>query len=293
MTRGYLLAFGATACFAFGGILARWAFAAGIEPATLAQWRILLGGLSLIGFAAVARRGHLEVRAADLPAFAAFGVLGIAGVQLGYYESIARIPLGLALVIQYLAVVLVLGWLALRGRPIGKRLWAAAALTVGGCFFAVGAYDGDMLALNALGGAIALANACAFALYFILGEHLTHRYPRPVVLAWGFAFAALAWSIRRPPWELPWRENTPEQWALIGGLVVLATLVSYALSLSAVRILSAGRAGIAATAEPVVAAALAWTILGERLQPVQVAGGLVVVAGRIVAQSVRREQATV
>ena len=71
------------------------------------------------------------------------------------------------------------------------------------------------------------------------------------------------------------------------GVVVVATVVPYLFSVGAVRLIPAARVGLASTAEPVIAAVAAWLLIGESLQPLQVAGGVIVIAGIVVAQRTR------
>src|SRR5437868_9631196 len=118
-------------------------------------------------FAALRPR-ELRVRREDLPLFAVFGIVGLAGVSLIYYEAIKRIPVGVALVIEYTGPLLLLVYAHLRGREVGRRLWIAGALALVGCFFAAGAYDARSRELNAVGLTLAAADAFIFALYFAL-----------------------------------------------------------------------------------------------------------------------------
>src|SRR5207245_4726941 len=214
-------------------------------------------------------------------------VIGLAGVSLVYYEAIKRIPVGVALVIEYTGPVLLLMYARLRGRSVGGRLWIAAALAVVGCFFAAGAYDARRRELNALGLALAATDAFIFALYFALGERLGKTYSTPTLLVWGFGFALVGWSVVRPPWLLPWAETTADGYMQIAAVVVIATVIPFALTLAAVRLIPAARVGLAVTVEPVVAAIAAYFALGERLDAPQIAGGVVVLAAIVMAQCLR------
>ena len=176
---------------------------------------------------------------------------------------------------------------------MGGRLWLAGALTLAGCWFVVGAYDAGLREINALGAAIALFDAVLLALYFVLAERLTKRSSTWTVLLWGFGFALLAWSVRRPVWDLPWGAQSGAAWLLVLGVVVVGTIVPYLLSVTAVRYISGARVGLTSTIEPVIAALAAWSLLAERLEPLQVAGGAVVLAGIVVAQSQRRSGGSV
>jgi drug/metabolite transporter (DMT)-like permease len=283
---GYSFALTAAAFFGIGGIIAKAAFNSGVEPSILAEWRVLFAFLVFISIFA-ALRFDLRIRRSDLALFAVFGIVGLAGVSLIYYEAIKRIPIGVALVIEYTGPVLLLIHARLRGRTVGRRLWIAAALAVLGCFFAAGAYDARLRELNALGLALAAMDAFIFALYFALGERLGKTYGTPTLLVWGFGFALVGWSIVRPPWLLPWTETSTDGYVQIAAVVVIATVIPFALTLAAVRLIPAARVGLAATFEPVVAAVAAWIALGEHLDPLQIVGGVVVLVGIGIAQSLR------
>ena len=208
-------------------------------------------------------------------------------MSLVYYEAIKRIPVGVALVIEYTGPLLLLAWARLRGRRVGGRLWIAGALAIVGCFFAAGAYDAALRQLNALGLALAALDAFIFAFYFAMAERLGSRYSTPTILVWGFGFAFLGWSVVRPPWLLPWTSTSSELYLQIAAVVVVATVIPFALTLAAVRLIPAARVGLTATFEPVVAAAAAWVALAERLEPLQIVGGVVVLIAIGIAQTLR------
>jgi len=284
---GYLCAFGGAAFYGVGGVIAKRAFALGILPSTLAEFRVLFAFGVFLAFVLLFRRRDLAVRRADLGWLAAFGLFGVFGVQLVYYEAIQRLPLGVALVIEYTAPLLLLGYWWLRGRRVGGRLWSAALLTIIGCFFVVGAYDASLRSLNAFGAALAGADAFIFAAYFLIAERLAARYSTWTLLLWGFGAAALAWAIVRPLWLLPWDRLEGEVALLVVGVVIVATVIPYLLTVAAVGLIPATRVGLTATSEPVVAAIAAFLLIGESLQGPQLLGGAIVIAGIVVAQSVR------
>ena len=285
--QGYLFAFGGAAFYGIGGVIAKRAFELGIDASVLAEWRILFGFLVFLAITVGYRREDLRVRRADLPQVGLFALFGVFGVQLIYYQAIQRIPLGVALVIEYTAPLLILVYWRTRGRRVGPRLWLAAALTLTGCYFVVGAYDAELRQVNGLGAVLAAADAFIFAAYFLVAERLVVRYSTWALLTWGFGGSLLAWAIVRPLWAMPWSSVTGEIALLILGVVVIATVVPYLFTVAAVRLIPAARVGLTATSEPVVAAIAAWLLIGESLQLPQVLGGAVVIGGILVAQSVR------
>ncbi len=259
-----------------------------MAPETLAELRILFAFLAFLALTlAFRRRDLLTIERADLPWLALFGLLGVMAVQLVYYQAIQRIPLGVALVIEYTAPLLILAYWRLRGRHVGLGLWIAGLLTILGCYFVVGAYDAQLRQVNAEGAILAMIDAVILAAYFLLAERLVHKYSSWALLCAGFGTAALAWCVVRPPWTLPWSILGGELGPYVLGVVIIATVVPYLFSVGAVRLIPAARVGLTSTSEPVIAAVAAWLLIGQSLEPLQVAGGLVVVAGIVVAQSVR------
>lgn len=104
-------------------------------------------------------------------------------------------------------------------------------------------------------------------------------------LLWGFLVAVAIWAVVAPWWSWPWAALAdPRVAAAVVGVGLVGTLVPFALAVGAVRVVSAATAGIAATSEPVFAAAFAWVLLGQHLSLAQLAGSALVVAGVVLAQ---------
>jgi len=271
--------------FGFGGITAKLAFDAGFAPAELAELRIIFSFLLLLVLVLVLRPADLRVRRRDLTSLAAFGIAGIGAVQLSYYEAIQRLPIGVALVIQYTAPLLLLLYARVTGKHVGARLWAAALLAIAGCALVVGLYDESLRAVNAVGALVSALSAVIFALYFVLAERVLAIHRPWTALLYGLGFALVAWAVVRPVWLLPW-SLAGSSWPLIAGIAVL-TVIPFGLTLGAVSLIPATRVGLTATFEPVVAAIAAYFILAERLEPPQLVGGVIVLMAIVTAQSVR------
>jgi DME family drug/metabolite transporter len=268
-------------------VLAKAAFNRGVVPTELAEVRIGLGFMLFAAIVFAFRREDIRVRRGDLGLLALFALLGLAGAQLTYYETIRRLPVALGLLIQYIAPLLVLLYLRVRGKRVGWRLWGAAALTLVGCYFALGAYDTDLLQLNAEGAAFGFLAAASFAFYLLAGERIVRAYSSWTLLLYGFFFAAVAWTVVRPWWTLPWDRWDATTYALIAGVAVVATLLPFLLSSIALAILPASRVGITLTMEPVAAGIVAFLVLGEVLSGPQLVGAALVLAGIAIARSVQ------
>ena len=125
-----------------------------------------------------------------------------------------------------------------------------------------------------------------FAAYLLSAELAGRRGAEPATtLVWGFGVAVAIWAVAVPWWSWPLETLAdPRVAAAVVGVGLVGTLVPFALAVGAVRVISAATAGIAATSEPVFAAAFAWLLLGQHLTPVQLAGAALVVAGVVLAQ---------
>ncbi len=268
-------------------MIAKSAFDLGVPPRVLAEWRVLFAFVVFVAIVGIWRPRELRIRRDDLAWFVAFGVFGMGGVQWLYYEAIQRIPIAVALVVEYTAVILVLLYARLRGRRVGERLWYAGALSLVGCFFAAGAYDAALRAVSASGVLIAAFDSLLFTSYFVFGERLASRYSAWTMAVYGFGFALLAWQTIQPVWSLPWTTTGQDVWVRVLGVVVIAAVIPFALGFVALRLLPAARVSIVATSEPFIAAVFAWVLLGQSLQVPQILGGALVLAGIVLAQSVR------
>jgi drug/metabolite transporter (DMT)-like permease len=284
----------AGACWALAAVLASYAFDRGVPPVRLAEARVAVALVALAPFLAWRRPDLLRPPPGTWPVLATFGAC-VAAVNLSYYLAIDRLPVGVAVALQYTgpAILLAATALLLRDRAAGDRAggdpgrlaWAAAGLTLAGAVLVSRALEG-LGALELPGLAAGLASAVLFAAYLLSAELAGRRGAEPATtLLWGFLVAVAIWSLAVPWWSWPLAFLAdPGVAGAVLGVGLLGTLLPFALAVGAVRVISAATAGIAATAEPVFAAAFAWLLLGQRLNPAQLAGAGLVVAGVVLAQ---------
>jgi drug/metabolite transporter (DMT)-like permease len=243
---------------------------------------------------AVRHRGLLRARPALL---AGFGLLGVAGVQAFYFAAISRIPVGVALLVEYLAPALVLGWVRfVQRRPVARAAALGVVLAVGGLACVVEVWSG--LSFDALGLLLALAAAGCQVGYFVLSDQGTDSgadAPDPLgVIAYGLLVGAVVLTVVARPWGMDWSVlahtaglNGTEvpAWLLLAWIVLIATVVAYVTGVVSVRRLSPQVATVVACLEAVIATVLAWVLLGEHLSAPQIVGGAVVLLGALIAQS--------
>jgi drug/metabolite transporter (DMT)-like permease len=293
--KGVGLGLALVSALAFGGsgVAAKPLIEAGLDPLHVV-WLRVTGAAVLLLPLAVRHRGLLRRRPGLL---AGFGLLAVAGVQACYFAALSRIPVGVALLIEYLAPALVLGWVRfVQRRPVTRSAVLGVVLAVGGLACVVEVWSG--LTFDALGLLLALGAACCQVGYFVLsdqGSDAGAEAPDPLgVIAYGLLVGAVVLTAVARPWTMDWSVLTGTARMngvvvpaalLLAWIVLIATVVAYTTGVLSVRRLSPPVAGVVACLEAVVATVLAWVLLGEHLSPPQLAGGAVVLVGAFIAQS--------
>ncbi len=295
---GYLLTVAAAGLFAVNGTVSTLALQAGIPATRLTALRCTGAAVGLVVVLAVAAPGRLRVRRREVPLLAVFGVVGIALTQFLYYVAIGRLPVGIALVFEMTAPVFIAlyVWLV-RHEHVRRRLWAALALSLSGLVLVAQVWQGGG-SLDPLGVAAGLAAALCLATYYLLGERGTAGRDAVTLTTWSFVAAAVFWAVAAPWWTFDagtLGRSVPVSlgslqipvWVLVGWIVVLGAVLPFWLSLAALRHLPPTTAGIVATVEPVLASVVAWLWVEQVLTGWQIAGGAVVLAGIVLAQTAR------
>ncbi|MER7900858.1 EamA family transporter [Streptomyces sp. NPDC096046] len=293
--RGVGLGLALLSAVAFGGsgVAAKPLIEAGLDPLHVVWLRVAGAALVMLPLA-VRHRALLRRRPGLL---AGFGLLAVAGVQACYFAALSRIPVGVALLIEYLAPALVLGWVRfVQKRPVTRAAAVGVVLAVGGLACVVEVWSG--LGFDVLGLLLALGAACCQVGYFVLsdqGGDAGDEAPDPLgVIAYGLLVGAAVLTVVARPWTMDWSvlrgtasmDGRPvAAVVLLAWIVLVATVVAYITGVLSVRRLSPQVAGVVACIEAVIATVLAWVLLGEHLSAPQIAGGVIVLVGAFIAQS--------
>ncbi|MGW0998637.1 EamA family transporter [Streptomyces sp. NPDC002520] len=293
--KGVGLGLALVSALAFGGsgVAAKPLIEAGLEPLHVVWLRVAGAAVVMLPLA-VKHRSLVRRRPALL---AGFGLLAVAGVQACYFAAISRIPVGVALLLEYFAPALVLGWVRfVQRRPVTRAAALGVVLAAGGLACVVEVWKG--LSFDALGLLLAFCAACCQVGYFVLsdqGSDAGDEAPDPLgVIAYGLLVGAVVLTVVSRPWSMDWsvlagsahmNGTAVPALALILWIVLVATVVAYVTGVLSVRRLSPQVAGVVACLEAVIATVLAWVLLGEHLSAPQVAGGAVVLVGAFIAQS--------
>jgi drug/metabolite transporter (DMT)-like permease len=295
----YAMVAASAALFAVNGTVSKVILGSGISAEQLTEVRSAgaLIGLTLI--ATVTRPRSLRIGLRELPLIVALGVGGLALVQWSYFFAIHRVAIGIALVIQFVGPLLVALWARFVYREhVRRRIWVALVCALTGLVLIVEIWKTHRP--NGAGLAAAGLGAVTYAAYVLLAERGVRGRDPISLSAWAFLFATVFWSIAAPWWNFPTgrvdahvsllgnlASSHLPVWGLMVWMVVLGTIVPFALVAAALRHITATRTGITAMLEPVLAIVVAWAWLGETLNPVQLSGAAVTLAGISLAQTAR------
>src|SRR5262245_8504603 len=300
-TRGIVLVVVGALLFVVNAGVSRVIQSAGVESTTLTTVRCT--GTAVILLAIVAAMGDLDTLVphsrGEAITIIAFGITGVALVQWLYFVAIDRLPVGIALLLEFTAPVLVALFARFGyGERVRPRLWLGLACSLGGLALVTEVWSG--FSLDPVGVAAGLGAAVSLAAYYLLGEHsITHKSPLSVLTS-AFMVATVFWNLLAPVSGLASNDLGGEVslggtlagysaplWLLLTWMVVLGTVAPFLAELSALRHLSATEVGLVGMTEPVGAAALGWLWFSEDLSAAQVVGIAVVLAGIALAQTSR------
>jgi drug/metabolite transporter (DMT)-like permease len=286
---GYLSVAIASLLWASSGTAGKGLFRAGITPLELVQVRVTVSCVLLLAVLLVYDRRLLIVRAKDVPYFALLGGAGMALLQIMYFYAISKLPVAAATLVQDVAPVLVAAFaMGFWGERATPRKILALALALGGCYLTVGGYSLALLHMNRLGIIGGLSAAVCFAGYTLLSERGLCRYPPSTVLFYAFLFASVSFHVFYSPFHYLRAGYSAAQWAVMLGISTLGTALPYGLYMVGVSRIRSTRAIITALLEPVAGGFLAFALLGEVLEPLQVAGGAMVI-GAVALLQLERE----
>lgn len=301
-TLGAIFALIAAILFGLNASTTKVIIEAGINAEQVVFIRSLFSFVLALSWALIANRKEILVKPKMLPRLFVLGVIGVGMLQWTYSMSLVRLPVGIALLIEYTAVLWVpIVALVLFKEKVSRVIWLGAALVIGGLAVVAQIWDTQ---LDPFGMFLAFCAAISLTIYFITGERIQRVLPTNVVLAYGMFFATLFFlplsnfgsfdfAIINSSLDLSGNLAGVElpMWVALIWLGVLGSFVPMAFSYLALRHLSATVVGIIATSETVLAFGFALAWLGELITLTQALGGIVVVIGILIAQTARKQSA--
>ncbi|MEV4139551.1 EamA family transporter [Dactylosporangium sp. NPDC049742] len=277
--------------FAVNGTVAKLAAGTGIDAPQLTTLRAGGAALGLFALALAFRPSRLRITGREVPILVAYGLAGFFFVPMLYFVGIGRLPVGISLLFEYTAPVLVALWARfVQGHRVRPRLWVGLAASLGG--LACVAEIWGELRLDAVGVAAALAAAVMLAVYYLLSARGVASRDTLSLTAYAFAVSALAGSVVRPWWDFDFARTTVTThgvpvWLLLIYIVVGGSIAPYLLLAGAMRHLPPTSVGIIGMSEPVIATIVAWLVLHEHLNAAQICGGVLILAGVALAETAR------
>ncbi|MGU3502919.1 EamA family transporter [Mycobacterium sp. C31M] len=291
------LMFAITSAFTFGmsGPLAKALMEAGWTPTAAVTARLAGGALAMAAFAGYARPAWIREALAHRGTVIAYGLIPIAGAQLCYYNAVSHLSVGVALLLEYTAPILVVGWLwaTTRRRPAVMTL-AGAALAILGIMLVLDVFAGAHI--NSTGVAWGLAAAICAACYFMMSEKASSDGTglSPITLAaGGLVVGALAVAALGVSGVMPLRFTAADTvvagftvaWYIpVIALALIPTAIAYTLGIMGVARLRPRFASLVGLSEVLFAVLIAWLVLGEAVSVTQAVGGAVVLAGLALAR---------
>lgn len=284
---GFALALLSSVTFATSGTFARSLIEAGWSAEAAVATRVGSAALLLAVPAVLALRGRWQVLRRNLGMIGLFGLLAVATAQACFFNAVRYLPVGVALLLEYLGIILVVGWMWLvQGQRPRRLTVAGSAVAVLGLVFVLDVAGGARV--DPVGVLWGLGAAVGLAAYFLLAARVDGGLP-PVALASGgmavgatvlvalglvgvlplrATFGAVDFAGHRVSWLVP-----------MLGLSLIAAVVAYVAGIAAARVLGARLSSFVGLTEVVFAVLIAWLVLAELPTSGQLLGGVLIVLG--------------
>lgn len=286
---GLWIALVSAATFGVSGPFAKSLLEIGWSPGAAVGLRIGGAAVVLLVPVLIALRGRWSTLRGNALTLVIYGTTAIALCQLFYFSAVQRMSVGVSLLLEYLAPVLIVGFLWLRSRTAPRVLTIIGSVTAILGLLLVLDLAGDAR-LDPVGVLFGLAAAVCLAVFFLMSAKIDETLP-PLVMAGGgmvvasitilllgltnimpfrFVFSDVSLAGRTYSWVVP-----------VAVLVLVATVAAYVTGILAARSLGSKVASFVALTEVMFAVIAAWLILGELPGAIQLFGGLLIVAGVI------------
>ncbi len=292
-----LFAIGSAASFALSGPLAKGLLDTGWSPGAVVLVRIGLAALVVAPFGVRALRGRWGLLRRNAGVILTYGVLAVAGAQFCYFSAVSSMQVGPALLIEYTAPAVVVGWLWLRhGQRPGPVTLAGAVLAACGLVLVLGVASG--VEVDPVGVAWAVAAMVGCASYFLISADEGNGLPPLALAASGLVVGAVVLGLLAAVGVLPMRATSEPAvyagrafawWVPLVALGLVTGAVAYTTGIAAIRRLGSRLASFVALLELVAGVGFAWLLLGELPGVVQLFGGLLILGGVVAVNSGERK----
>jgi len=300
---GLLFAIGSAFAFGMSGPLGKSLMEAGWSPTAAVTARLAGGAVAMAVFATMTRPNWVREALQHWKTVIAYGIVPIAGAQLCYYNAVSHLSVAVALLLEYTAPVLVVGWLwaTTRRRPSNLTM-AGVVLAVAGIMLVLGILENGGFSgahINLIGVGWALAAAICAACYFMMSDQASADSTAEgslhsiTLAAGGLIIGALTVALLGASGLMPLTFTAND--AVIAGwttswvipviaLALIPTAIAYTLGIMGIARLRPRFASLVGLAEVLFAVLAAWALLGEALTVTQAVGAAVVLVGLVLAR---------
>ena len=301
--RSEFLMISAAMLFALGGVAAKVLRSADMDAFRLTQIRTTGAALILITFAVLKGKSQLYARKDELKDLIIFGTVGVAAVTSFYFFALKYLYVSVALIIEFTASIWIVLYLRfVKKKQISPLMWWGILCAFSGLTLLSQIWTGT--SLHPLGVAVAFADAFALAIYFLFADRLSQTRSSLSLMSWGIGVAAIFWALVLPWWNFPFEYLTNTYslegnlsnysapgWALILWIIIIGTVIPYLLTVTGIRELSASTGSVIGMIEPIFAGVIAWWLLSEAFNSIQLLGCAVVLLGIYLADKARAQVA--
>ncbi len=287
--------------FALGGIAAKVLREANLDAFRLTQFRTTTAALILLTLVFLKDRSQLKATRSEIKDLIIFGVIGIAAVTSFYFFALKYLYVSVALIIEFTAPIWIVLYLKfIKKKSVPPTMWLGIVFAFSGLLLISQIWSGS--SLHPLGVLVAFLDALALALYFIFADRLSQTRSSLSLITWGMSVAAIFFAVILPWWNFPFEfltatyslqgelsDYSAPGWALILWIVIIGTVIPYLLTVTAIRELSASTSSVIGMIEPVFAGAIAWWLLSEAFNTVQLIGCAIVLIGIYFADKARQK----
>lgn len=289
---GLTLAIISAATFGTSGSLAKGLLDTGWSPLAAVTWRVGVASLVLMVPAVLMMRGRWQLLRTGWVSMALFGALAVAACQLAYFLAVERISVAVALLLEYLGIILVVGWLWLRhGQRPRPLTIIGAAVAVAGLVFVLDVFG--VVEIDLIGVVWGLCAAVGLAVYFVVSADDSTGLPPLVLATGGLTFGTVALVATGVAGVLPMTTATLDVqlagasvpwWLAVLALGVIAAAIAYATGIAATRRLGSKLASFVGLTEVMFSFVWAWVLLGQMPAAIQLLGGLLILTGVVLVK---------
>jgi drug/metabolite transporter (DMT)-like permease len=293
---GVLLVMLSAVSFGAMPIFARFAYASGADPSTVLFLRFTAAGLFML---ALTRLQRLALpRGRVLWAIIAMGAAGYFGQSLSYFTALTLAPAGLVALLLYLYPALVTGLsVIILKEQLTTAKVTALLLALGGAALVIFPTSdlADAVPAQPRGIVLGVLAAVIYSIYILVGARvMKHAAAIPVstviMLSAALSFGLLAAGRSAAGLGGLHLPLTTAGWWAMTGLTLISTVLALATFLAGIERIGPSSASLLSTLEPVVSVILAVLVLEESLNPLQAAGGVLILAAVLALTTTERQQ---